>query len=61
VEAAARGAVSDPDTRAKFESRGLEARFEDSRALAQMWERESQIFKERIEALGLAHYQQKKP
>lgn len=61
VEAAARGAVADPDTRAKFESRGLEARFEDSKALAQMWERENQIFKERIEALGLAHYQQKKP
>ena len=61
VEAAARSAVSDPDTRAKFESRGLEARFEDSKQLAQIWEREAQTFKERIEALGFAHYQQKKP
>jgi tripartite-type tricarboxylate transporter receptor subunit TctC len=58
IEAAIRSAVSDPDVKAKLEARGLEARFEGSRELAQMWQREAQIFKERIEALGLAHYQQ---
>lgn len=59
VEAAARNAAGDPDIRAKFQARGLEAHFESSKDLAQIWEREAKIFKERIEALGLAHYQQK--
>lgn len=60
VEAAARDATSDPEVRARFQARGLEAHFESSKELAAIWEREARIFKDRIEALGLAHYQQKK-
>ena len=60
VESAVRNALMDADIRSKLESRGLEPRFEGAEQLGRVWDREAQVFKERIEALGLAHYQQKK-
>ena len=59
IEGALRKTLEDPGVRKQLEDRGLEVRFEGSNELRRIWESEARQFKERIEALGLAHYQQK--
>src|SRR5688500_11487420 len=60
LESAVKSATSDAETRKQLEERGLEVVFETSDELARIWDREATLYKEQIERLGLAHYQQKK-